>query len=146
MAQCEEQGHGAHTWWWWGVRGALSDLSAIPGGVSGFPSEDIDTTVHPSELEGHSSLPTMSRGTRLSHGDLFDSSWGEEEDGATRRGRLYPKTLPYLCPPMAEVNSGGYEGGDCMDPAEVAASVRRMFPKWALISLTHDHAVKWGET
>ncbi len=74
MEQSEELGHGAQP-----GGSTLSDLSPIPSGVSDFPSEDMDTNAHTSESESHSSLPTTSQGTGLSHGDLHDSLWGGKE-------------------------------------------------------------------
>ena len=65
MDQSEELGHTAHP-----GGSALSDLSVITGGVSDYPSEDVEITAHPSKSESHSSLPTVRQGTKFSHGNL----------------------------------------------------------------------------
>ncbi len=118
MDQSEELGHVAPP-----VGSVLSDLSVIPSGVSDYPSYDMDITVHPSESESHSSLPTMSQGTGLRHSDQHDSPWGAEEDEVTMHRRLYPKTRPYL---PYEVGNGYFEGEDYMDPAEMVTPARRV--------------------
>ncbi len=43
----------------------LSDLSAIPGDVSDYPSEDMDITAHLSELENTQAFPLQVRAPGL---------------------------------------------------------------------------------
>lgn len=57
---------------------------------------------------------------------LCVSARGEEEDEATRRRCIYPKIRIYFLPKIVKVNSGWYEGENCMDPTEVAPPVHRM--------------------
>ncbi len=69
MYQAEELGHGAQP-----GGSALSDLSAIPSGASDFPSEDMDTTAHPSESQSHPSLPPTSQGAGPSKVERLEAS------------------------------------------------------------------------
>ncbi len=121
MDQTEGLGHGVHP-----TGSPLSDVSVIPGGVSDLPSEDMNTTAHPSESESHSSQPTTSQGARHSQSGPRDSAWGEEGDEASQHCCLYPKTRPYVIPQISRVSSGWYDEEECLDPTEVASPFRRV--------------------
>ncbi len=58
--------------------------------------------------------------------DNPEPTWGEGENEAAQRRRLYPKVRPYAVPAPARVDNGWYQGEDLMDPGEVASPAHRV--------------------
>ncbi len=110
MDKSDKLGHGVQP-----TRGAVSDASMPTGGVSDLPSEDMDTTAQPSELESHSSFPSTSQDARSHRSGPVWLCVG----GRRRRG-IQASSIPQgitLC---------WHQGDYYMDPTEVAPSVGRV--------------------
>ncbi len=86
-------------------RDLASDTGAAPGRISGFHSEEMDTTAQPSEVESCSDRPMESQDAQYIRSGP-DSNWGEGESEMARRRRLYPKVPPYVIPVPPRINSG----------------------------------------
>ncbi len=110
MAQSEEMGHGAQPGWGGGGVGLLVNWALSV--VEWVASLQKSWTLLPILLSWKVTpvYPPWVRAPGLTMVIYMTLHGGEEEDGATRRRRLHPKISPYLCPSMAEVNSGVYEG------------------------------------
>ena len=84
LDQDDVLGHDTYLDW-----GLASDTGAAPRRISGFQSEEMDTTAQPLEVESYSDQPMGSQDARYDR-SLPDSDWGEGENDAARRHRLYP--------------------------------------------------------
>ncbi len=85
----------------------------------------MDVTVRYSDSEGHSGQPMETQDARPSryHPEL---SWGEVENEAAKRRRLYPKVRPYTVPVQQDIDNGWYQGEDMMDPNDMAPPAHRI--------------------
>ncbi len=103
--------------------GLASDTGAAPGRISGFRSEEMDTTAQPLEVESYSDRPMESQDARYARSGP-DYDWGERESETARHRQLYPKIQPYVIPTPSGIDNGWYQEEDLMDPREVALPAR----------------------
>ena len=73
--------------------GSASDAGQAFGQRTDSQSEDMDVTNRYSESEGHSGLPMETQDALYSRGNP-EPTWGEGENEAAKRRRLYPKVRP----------------------------------------------------
>ncbi len=105
--------------------GLASNTGAASRRVNDFQDEEMDITAQPVEAESYSGRPMGIQDERHGCGNP-DPVWGEGENEAAKRRRLYPKVRPYTVPAPARIDSGWYQGEDLMDPREVASPARRV--------------------
>ncbi len=105
--------------------GLASDSGVAHERISGFQSEEMDTTAQPSGAESYSDRPMGSQDVRYDC-SLPDSDWGQGESEMAKRHRLYPKVWPYVIPTPSGIDNGWYQEEDLMDPREVALPARRV--------------------
>ena len=120
MDQDEVLGHDAHL-----NEGSTSDAGMAFGQRTDSQSEDMDVTVRFSDSEGHFGQPMETQDARYGR-DHPELLWGEGENEAAKRRRLYPKVQPYTVPVQREIGNGWYQGEDLMDPNDVAPPARRV--------------------
>ncbi len=92
MDQDEVLGHDTHLDW-----GSTSDAGLAFGQRADSQSKDMDITAQPSEAESFSGRPMESQDA-WHHRDNPGPTWGEGENEAAKRRRLYPKVRPYTIP------------------------------------------------
>ena len=88
-------------------------------------TKDMDVTNRYSESEGFSGQPMETQDARYSRSNP-EPIWGEGENEAAKRRRLYPKVRLYTVPVRQDIDNGWYQREDVMDPSDVAPPARRV--------------------
>ncbi len=105
--------------------GSASEIGLAFGQRTDSHSEDMDVTHHGSESEGLSGQPMETQDDRHSRRDP-GPTWGEGENEAAKRRRLYPKVRLYTVPVRQDIDNGWYQWEDVMDPSDVAPPACRV--------------------
>ncbi len=105
--------------------GSASEVVLAFGQKTDSQSEDMEVTNRYSESEGFSGQPMETQDAQYSRSNP-EPIWGEGENEAAKRHRLYPKVRLYTVPVRQDIDNGWYQREDVMDPNDVAPPACRV--------------------